>query len=97
MSKTYDLIVIGSGTAATTVAKRVSAAGRSVAVTDFRPYGGTCALRGCAVRPGACRPCTRTFRIRIAHIEIGVPRQAPYAALMQLYPRVSMLCCTCSW
>ena len=47
MSKTYDLIVIGSGTAATTVAKRVSAAGRSVAVTDFRPYGGTCALRGC--------------------------------------------------
>ena len=47
MSKTYDVIVIGSGTAATTVAKRVSAAGRSVAVTDFRPYGGTCALRGC--------------------------------------------------
>jgi Pyruvate/2-oxoglutarate dehydrogenase complex, dihydrolipoamide dehydrogenase (E3) component, and related enzymes len=47
MSKTYDLIVIGSGTAATTVARRVSAAGRSVAVTDFRPYGGTCALRGC--------------------------------------------------
>lgn len=41
MSKTYDVIVIGSGTAATTVAKRVSAAGRSVAVTDFRPYGGT--------------------------------------------------------
>ena len=31
MSKTYDVIVIGSGTAATTVAKRVSAAGRSVA------------------------------------------------------------------
>ncbi|MSU92105.1 NAD(P)/FAD-dependent oxidoreductase [Rhodobacteraceae bacterium 2CG4] len=47
MSKTYDVIVIGSGIAATTVAMRVSAAGRSVAVTDFRPYGGTCALRGC--------------------------------------------------
>ncbi|MGR3650649.1 MAG: dihydrolipoyl dehydrogenase family protein [Roseovarius sp.] len=47
MSKSYDLIVIGSGTAATTVARRASAAGRSVAVTDFRPYGGTCALRGC--------------------------------------------------
>ncbi len=47
MSTTYDLIVIGSGTAATTVARRVSAAGLSVAVTDFRPYGGTCALRGC--------------------------------------------------
>lgn len=47
MSESYDLIVIGSGTAATTVARRVSAAGRSVAVADFRPYGGTCALRGC--------------------------------------------------
>ena len=47
MSKTYDLIVIGSGTAATTVARRVSATGLSVAVTDFRAYGGTCALRGC--------------------------------------------------
>lgn len=47
MSKTYDLIVIGSGTAASTVARRVSAVGKSVAVIDFRPYGGTCALRGC--------------------------------------------------
>ena len=47
MSKTYDLIVIGSGTAATTVARRVSATGLRVAVTDFRAYGGTCALRGC--------------------------------------------------
>tara|TARA_B000000460_G_scaffold248500_1_gene226210 strand:- start:200 stop:1546 length:1347 start_codon:yes stop_codon:yes gene_type:complete len=47
MGNTYDLIVIGSGTAASTVARRVSAAGRSVAVIDFRPYGGTCALRGC--------------------------------------------------
>ena len=43
MSKTYDLIVIGSGTAATTVARRVSATGLSVSVTDFRAYGGTCA------------------------------------------------------
>ncbi len=47
MSETYDLIVIGSGTAATTVASRVSAAGRRVAMIDRRPFGGTCALRGC--------------------------------------------------
>lgn len=47
MTKTYDLIVIGSGTAATTIARRVASAGWSVAVTDSRPYGGTCALRGC--------------------------------------------------
>lgn len=44
---TYDLIVIGTGTAAQVAAGRVRKAGRSVAVIDHRPFGGTCALRGC--------------------------------------------------
>jgi|SRR5579859_519968 len=44
---TYDLIVIGTGTAAQVAARRVRKAGRSVAVIDHRPFGGTCALRGC--------------------------------------------------
>jgi glutathione reductase (NADPH) len=47
MAKRYDLVIIGTGTAATTAAMRVRAAGWSVAVIDFRPFGGTCALRGC--------------------------------------------------
>jgi glutathione reductase (NADPH) len=47
MSKQYDLIVIGAGTAAMVAATRVKAAGKSVAVVDSRPFGGTCALRGC--------------------------------------------------
>ena len=47
MPKDYDLVVIGAGTAAMTAATRVRAAGRTVAVTDFKPFGGTCALRGC--------------------------------------------------
>lgn len=47
MTGDYDLVVIGSGTAAMVGAMRVRAAGRSVAVIDFRNYGGTCALRGC--------------------------------------------------
>lgn len=47
MSNPYDLVVIGAGTAAMGVAMRVRGAGRRVAVIDFRPYGGTCALRGC--------------------------------------------------
>ena len=45
--ETYDLIVIGTGTAAQVAAGRVRKAGRSVAVIDHRPFGGTCALRGC--------------------------------------------------
>jgi glutathione reductase (NADPH) len=47
MSKRYDLVVVGSGAAASGVASRVRQAGRSVAIVDFRPFGGTCALRGC--------------------------------------------------
>lgn len=47
MTKAYDLIVIGSGTAAMVAANRVASAGRKVAVVDYRPFGGTCALRGC--------------------------------------------------
>ena len=47
MARTYDLAIIGSGTAAQVAAARVRQAGWSVAVIDHRPFGGTCALRGC--------------------------------------------------
>jgi glutathione reductase (NADPH) len=47
MARNYDLVVIGAGTAAMTAATRVRAEGWSVVVVDFRPFGGTCALRGC--------------------------------------------------
>jgi pyruvate/2-oxoglutarate dehydrogenase complex dihydrolipoamide dehydrogenase (E3) component len=43
----YDLIVIGTGTAAQVASGRVPSAGRSVAMIDHRQFGGTCALRGC--------------------------------------------------
>src|SRR5574340_739626 len=47
MSKNFDLVVIGTGSAASTVALRCRSAGWRVAVVDSRPFGGTCALRGC--------------------------------------------------
>ncbi len=47
MAKTYDLVVIGTGTAAQTAASRCRAAGWRVAIVDHQPFGGTCALRGC--------------------------------------------------
>src|SRR5260370_42090680 len=47
MEKTYDLVIIGSGTAAQVTSARVRAAGWEVAVIDHQPFGGTCALRGC--------------------------------------------------
>src|SRR5438876_4127212 len=44
---TVDVIVLGTGSAAHTVAYPCREAGWSVAVVDYHPYGGTCQLRGC--------------------------------------------------
>src|SRR5712692_4498288 len=46
-SRRFDLVVIGTGEAASAVAARCRQAGWSVAVIDELPFGGTCALRGC--------------------------------------------------
>jgi glutathione reductase (NADPH) len=43
----FDLAVVGTGVAASTVASACREAGWSVAVIDCRPFGGTCANRGC--------------------------------------------------
>ena len=43
----HDLAIIGTGTAAMVAATRIRNAGWNVAVIDEKPYGGTCALRGC--------------------------------------------------
>jgi len=47
MVNRYDLVALGTGAAASTVASRCVAAGWNVAIVDTRPFGGTCALRGC--------------------------------------------------
>ncbi len=45
--KRYDVVVVGMGTAGQTAAQALSSAGKSVAMVDCGPVGGTCALRGC--------------------------------------------------
>jgi glutathione reductase (NADPH) len=47
MATNVDVIVIGTGSAAQSVAYKTREAGWSVAVVDSRPFGGTCQLRGC--------------------------------------------------
>jgi glutathione reductase (NADPH) len=47
MNDSFDLVVIGTGTAGATPAQRCRQAGWNVAIVDEAPYGGTCALRGC--------------------------------------------------
>ena len=47
MEKSYDVIVVGTGVAGITGAYTCGKAGLRVAIIDERPFGGTCALRGC--------------------------------------------------
>ncbi|MBC8166101.1 MAG: NAD(P)/FAD-dependent oxidoreductase [Bryobacteraceae bacterium] len=47
MLRSFDLAVIGTGSAAKSVASPCRAAGWTVAMVDDRAFGGTCANRGC--------------------------------------------------
>lgn len=47
MSRKFDLVAIGTGSAASAASSRCRKAGWKVAIIDSRPFGGTCALRGC--------------------------------------------------
>ncbi|HEV7179958.1 MAG TPA: NAD(P)/FAD-dependent oxidoreductase [Candidatus Baltobacteraceae bacterium] len=43
----FDVVVVGTGSAGSSAAQACRKAGLSVAIADKRPFGGTCALRGC--------------------------------------------------
>ena len=47
MAEHFDLLVVGTGAAAVSVAYPCRSAGWDVAVVDDRPFGGTCVNRGC--------------------------------------------------
>lgn len=76
MQGRYDLVVIGSGAGATTAAFRCRAAGWRVAIVDHRPFGGTCALRGCdpkKVLVGIADALDQSQRLRGKGISGGEP------------------------
>lgn len=45
--QSFNLIVIGTGSAGKTVAEAAHEAGKTVAIIDKQPFGGTCSQRGC--------------------------------------------------
>ncbi|MBU6464578.1 MAG: NAD(P)/FAD-dependent oxidoreductase [Bradyrhizobium sp.] len=76
MPSEYDLVVLGTGVAATTAAFRCRAAGWRVAIVDHLPFGGTCALRGCdpkKVLVGVAEALDQTRRLRGEGIGGGEP------------------------
>lgn len=76
MTKPYDVVVIGTGTAAATIAHACRAEGWRVAVVDHRPFGGTCALRGCdpkKVLVAAAEVVDAYERLHAAKVVTGKP------------------------
>ena len=47
LPKRFDVVVLGSGSAAAKVAKAAAKAGQATLCVENRDFGGTCALRGC--------------------------------------------------
>lgn len=43
----FDVVIVGTGSAGSTVAYELRNKGQQVAIIDYHPFGGTCALRGC--------------------------------------------------
>ncbi|HKT10330.1 MAG TPA: NAD(P)/FAD-dependent oxidoreductase [Terriglobia bacterium] len=85
MPQSFDLIVVGTGSAASTVASACSTKGWKVAVIDSRPFGGTCALRGCdpkKVLVGAAEAIDWNQRLNGKEILQGHPR-IEWPALMR--------------
>lgn len=83
MEQSFDVAVIGSGSAGTQAALTARKAGRSVAIIDERQYGGTCALRGCdpkKVLVHAARVVEQTNRL----YELGVLDAAAHISWPQL-------------
>jgi glutathione reductase (NADPH) len=77
MAKIYDLVIIGTGTAAQVAASRCRSTGWQVAVIDHLPFGGTCALRGCdpkKVLVGAAEAIDHARRMRGRGIEGATPQ-----------------------
>src|SRR6202166_598178 len=81
MTRKFDVIAFGTGSAASAVASRCREAGWQVAIVDSRPFGGTCALRGCdpkKVLVGAAEAIDWTRRmkgkgIQAARLQIDWP------------------------
>ncbi|MEN6516809.1 MAG: NAD(P)/FAD-dependent oxidoreductase [Methanospirillum sp.] len=70
----FDLAVIGTGAAGTAMARRCRREGWNVAITDERPYGGTCGQRGCVpkkVLHGAAETVIRARHLHGSGLEGG--------------------------
>lgn len=71
----FDLIIVGTGVAGRTAAEEAARAGLHTAIVDCRPFGGTCALRGCEPKKVLAAAAEVPLRLR-GELGHGVAGQA---------------------
>jgi glutathione reductase (NADPH) len=76
MDRRVDIAVVGSGSAGTQVALTARSHGRSVAVIDERPFGGTCAQRGCDPKKVLVAAARAVDQVR-RYAELGIITGSP--------------------
>jgi pyruvate/2-oxoglutarate dehydrogenase complex dihydrolipoamide dehydrogenase (E3) component len=81
MAKAYDAIIIGTGQAGPSLARRLAAAGKTVAVIERGAFGGTCVNTGCIP--------TKTL-IASAHAAHMARRAADFGVVLERPVRVDM-------
>ena len=81
----FDTIVIGSGTSAYFCITALNKSGQKVAVVDERPYGGTCALRGCQPKKYLVANAEAVaMASHLSGIGLTAPPRTDWAALQKL-------------
>jgi glutathione reductase (NADPH) len=71
----FDLVIVGTGVAGRTAAEEAAKTGLRTAIVDCRPFGGTCALRGCEPKKILAAAAEVPLRVRGQH-EHGVVGKA---------------------
>ena len=84
MTRSYDLLILGTGNAGMGAAGVARAAGQSVAMVESREVGGTCALRGCVPKKVLVAAAQALHQIALApehRISVG-PAKLDWAGLI---------------
>src|ERR1041384_4438100 len=79
---TFDAIIIGTGQAGPSLARRLVAAGRKVAVIERKYFGGTCVNTGCTPTKALVASAYAAHVAR-RHADYGVPISGPVGVDMK--------------
>src|SRR5271156_4745704 len=82
MPATYDAIVIGTGQAGPSLARRLAAAGKKVAIVERKLFGGTCVNTGCIPTKTMVASAYAAHMVRRA-AEFGVDSPGPVTVDMK--------------